>query len=173
MNYTQLYNTTDVKRVREKLLKEQEGQCALTGLEIPPKQAVLDHDHKSNYVRAVLHRQVNVMVGKIENAFDRYMAYWYPGSLADFLEDCMMYLDKEQPRDYLHPGWIKSTKAKFNKLNSRQKDYVLNKFNCPSGKNDTERKNLFSKLLLDKSLKYDTILQCLTEAKENYETNRN
>ncbi len=61
-----LYSVSDVKRVRELLLKEQGGLDLLTKLEIPCKMAVLDHKHDINqFVRGVLHRQCNVVLGKI------------------------------------------------------------------------------------------------------------
>ena len=61
-----LYTTKDVQKVREQLYKEQEGIDPITGLTIPEKQKVLDHDHSNHYVRAVLHRQTNAVLGKIE-----------------------------------------------------------------------------------------------------------
>jgi hypothetical protein len=38
MTTQDLYTVADVKRVRELLTKEQDNCCAITGLEIPPKQ---------------------------------------------------------------------------------------------------------------------------------------
>lgn len=161
---TQLYTATDVKKVRESLLKEQEGLCKLTGLEIPIKQACLDHDHKSNFVRGVLHRQSNAALGKAENIFTRYLSYWYPGTLSDFLRQAADYLEEEHPRDYLHPGWIKSVKTRFNKLNSKQKDSVLQLLNQPKGRNDVERKKIFAKAILDRLVSYETIVEYITKA---------
>ena len=62
-----LYTTKDVQKVREKLYEEQEGVDPITGLIIPANQKVLDHCHDSQFVRAVLHRQTNAVLGKIEN----------------------------------------------------------------------------------------------------------
>lgn len=161
---TQLYTAADVKKVRELILKKQNGYCALTKEIIPAKQAVLDHSHKSNYVRAVLHRQANAALGKIENLYVRYLSYWYNGTLPQFLRECAEYLEQDHAQDYLHPGWLKSIKTKFNKLNSRQKEFVLVYFGYSCGKNDKERKDIFAKLVLNRSLDYKTILAKIGEA---------
>lgn len=52
------------------LLKKQDNLCKLCGYEIDTKSSdgpVLDHDHKTGLVRAVLHRFCNSMLGKVEN----------------------------------------------------------------------------------------------------------
>ena len=64
--------TTEVKKVREELLRLQGGVCALTRYPLAPKDAVLDHDHKTGLTRAVLHRGVNALLGKLENNHARY-----------------------------------------------------------------------------------------------------
>ena len=72
-----LRSPKDVQQVREQLLKEQGGIDAITGLEIPPKQAVLDHCHETQFVRAVASRQSNAALGKLENVYARYLKWWY------------------------------------------------------------------------------------------------
>jgi len=57
----------DIKPLREQLLIEQGGLCAICHEHIDPGQAVLDHDHRSGYVRAVLHRGCNAFIGALEN----------------------------------------------------------------------------------------------------------
>jgi len=63
-----LYTTKDVARVRDKLKKEQNSIDPITRLEIPDKQAVLDHCHDSQFVRAVLHRQTNAVLGNMSKS---------------------------------------------------------------------------------------------------------
>jgi len=65
-----LYNAKDVREVREELY---DGVCELTGQKTDFKDTVLDHDHDTQAVRGVLHRQSNAMLGKIENNFKRYI----------------------------------------------------------------------------------------------------
>ena len=62
----------DVKSTRASLLEAQQYKCALCSLECSAEQAVLDHNHKEGYIRAVLHRGCNAVEGKVVNAMRRY-----------------------------------------------------------------------------------------------------
>lgn len=64
--------TSQIAAVRTKLLKEQGGRCALCRLPIPDGAAVLDHCHSSGFIRGVLHRSCNSLLGKLENNRKRY-----------------------------------------------------------------------------------------------------
>ena len=162
-----LYTTKDVQKVREKLYKEQECIDPITRLPIPEKQKVLDHDHSNHYVRAVLHRQTNAVLGKIENLWTRYLSYWYTGTLSDFLRGCADYIEKEHPKEYLHPAFIKSLQVQFNKLNEKQKQNVLLKFNEPNGCNGHQRKVIFKKFILKRTHSMNEILDVIKKEKDN------
>lgn len=158
-----LFTVQEVKEVREQLLEEQSGKDAITGLEIPQGKAVLDHCHKSQYVRGVLHRQSNAMLGKMENNFVRYMQYWYPKTLQEFLREMADYVEQKQDKRYLHPGWIAKSKTEFNKLSEKNKDALLQFMNLPTGKNSTERKEIFKDALLSRKVTFDDVLRALDE----------
>ena len=64
--------TTEVGNVRLQLLQAQAGNCALCRTPCTAAQAVLDHDHGTGAVRAVLHRGCNALLGKLENNAARY-----------------------------------------------------------------------------------------------------
>lgn len=64
--------TTQVKAYREKMLAEQGGVCALTHYPLAPGDAVLDHCHTTGFVRGVIHRGANSLLGKLENGYRRY-----------------------------------------------------------------------------------------------------
>jgi hypothetical protein len=139
----------------------------ITGLEIPPKQHVLDHSHDDNqYVRSVLHRQSNAALGKIENLYTRYLKYWYPYDLPTFLRQCADYLEREECKEYRHPGWIKKLGTLFNSLGESQKKNVLIKVGLDQGKNSVERKKLFKDLVLTKKHSYDTLRSLILSEKE-------
>lgn len=161
-----LYNATEVKKVRQVLLAKQKGLDALTGLPIPDKQEVLDHDHKTQYVRGVLHRQTNAVLGKLENLYIRYLSWWYSGSLSDFLRKAAEYIEKEHPKEYVHPGWIKSVTTQFRKLKSKDKDILLSKLGIAECKNDLQRVNAFKKYILQSRPSFDTIQSYLNKLKE-------
>ena len=63
---------SQIKGVRLDLLKRQGNRCALCGLDLPVEKAVLDHDHKTGYIRSALHRGCNSLLGKNENNYRRY-----------------------------------------------------------------------------------------------------
>lgn len=60
--------TTGVAPTRKRLLECQGGLCAICAEPLAEDKAVLDHDHRGGHVRAVLHRDCNIMLGKVENA---------------------------------------------------------------------------------------------------------
>jgi len=55
----------EIKPWRDSLLIEQEQCCALCG-ETIDSDPVLDHCHTTGYVRGVLHRGCNALLGKLE-----------------------------------------------------------------------------------------------------------
>lgn len=61
----------DIKPLREQYLSEQLGLCALCREPIDAGEAVLDHHHKSGYLRSVLHRGCNAYIGALENNMAR------------------------------------------------------------------------------------------------------
>ena len=162
-----LYTTKDVQKVREKLYEEQEGVDPITGLIIPANQKVLDHCHDSQFVRAVLHRQTNAVLGKIENLEMRYLSWWFDGTLSDFLRGCADYLEKEHPKEYLHPAFIRSLQVQFNKLNEKQKQNVLSHFSLEKGCNGNQRKVIFKKFILKRTHSMTEILDVIKKEKDN------
>lgn len=161
-----LYTVTDVKRVREQLYREQELCDALSGLELPPEKACLDHDHTSQYVRGVLHRNVNALAGVVENNYKRHLNSWWPYDLPTFLRMLADYLEKEPDTRYYHLGWIKRVTADYNKLNEAQKDQVLSDLCCNKGSNGKQRKEIFKTAVLDRSLGFKKIRDAINNVKE-------
>lgn len=165
-----LFTTKDTTRIRELLLKEQNGLDLITGLEIPPKQAVTDHKHDNEqFVRGILHRQTNASLGKLEGVWTRYLSYWYPYDLPTFLRQAADYIekfDKEPDKRFRHPNWQKKVKTKFNALNAKQQDKVLLALGSQQGKNVKERRDIFSKIVLDRNLGFDKISSVIDKVKE-------
>lgn len=160
-----LYSPKDVQVTRQKLLDDQDGVDPVTGLIIPCNQAVLDHDHGTQFVRAVLHRQTNTALGKLENMFPRYLSWWYTGTLSQFLRGCADYLDKTHPQDYVHPAFVKHLLVQFNKLTEGQKKNVLLHFNSPIGANGKQRKELFTKVIKRKEHGMQDFLTIISKEK--------
>lgn len=156
-----LYNPADTKAARIKLLAEQGGLDLVTGLPIPSGQAVLDHSHTTQFVRGVLHRQVNVFLGKIENSYVRYISWWYEGDLPMLLRQYADYLERGDNTDYVHPGWLKASQTQFNKLSEGSKKAVLASLGSEAGVNSTERKKLFQKALMTRNWTYQGVLDII------------
>lgn len=147
-----LYTTKDTTRVRELLLEEQQGLDLLTGLEIPKGKSVLDHQHFDElFVRGVLHRNCNSALGRIENTFTRDLSWWYPYSLSEFLRQAAIYLEREPDTRYRHNSFQKKLKTLFNALSASQQNKVLLSLGSIEGSNPAKRKELFSKIVLDRS----------------------
>lgn len=169
-----LYTASDIKRVREFLLAEQNNKCAALGIPIKPDRTpVLDHFHNDEQVvRGVLEREVNAFLGVIENANKRYLRYWIPTPLPEVLRALAGYLERSEAtpdRRFRHNGWLKKVKVWFNKLPAKKMDEVLLQLGSSPGKNLVDRKAKFAKVVLDRSLGYDTISQVIKSTKEKAE----
>ena len=160
-----LYTQADIKRIRQLLYEEQQGLCALTKLPVEFSSTHTDYAHDSEQlVRGVLHRAANMSLGKIENIAVRYL-YWYPYTLPEFLRQVADYLEKEKDTRYRHVDWQKRVRVMYNKLNAQQQNKVLTVLGSIEGGNVKSRKELFAKVVLDRNLGYNVIVE--TIEKEN------
>lgn len=89
----------DIKPLREQFLQEQLGLCALCKEPVSPEDAVLDHCHKTGYLRSVLHRGCNCYIGSMENNLARNKIT--PERLANILANFQTY--KHLTKPILHP----------------------------------------------------------------------
>ena len=89
----------DIKGLRDLYLQEQRGLCALCHEPVDPTEAVLDHCHKTGYLRAVLHRGCNAYIGHMENNLARNRIT--PSRLAMILANFEIYTKTH--RLVLHP----------------------------------------------------------------------
>lgn len=152
-----LYTIQDVSRVRQQLYQEQQQLCKLTGIQIERTEAVLDHNHSTQYVRGVLHRQANAVLGKIENLWTRYLGWWYNGTLSQFLRQCADYIDTKEDTRYLHPGWIRRVMIDFKKLPEAKKRMVLEAIGEKDGKNGLARNRAFQKAINSKKFTFEQL----------------
>ena len=104
MNASSRLKRNDLPALRSELHKAQGRSCALCGHKIRVADVVLDHDHKSGHVRGVLHRDCNVLLGKIENYVTRHgRRIADEGRLADALSGIMAYREDNYSDMPLHP----------------------------------------------------------------------
>lgn len=98
----QRLKSTQVKQQRIDMLVAQAGRCALCGETIEDGEtAVLDHDHKTGHVRAVLHRGCNAMLGHIEN--NRARNHLQGGRLGRMLRAVFDYIHRDYSANPLYP----------------------------------------------------------------------
>ena len=85
---------------RKDTLAKQGGKCALCQLPCSEAQAVGDHDHDTGFMRGVLHRSCNALLGKVENNYRRYGV----PNLAAFLHGTVRYL-QQPPHHVQYPTY--------------------------------------------------------------------
>lgn len=96
---------SEVKAYREERIIVQGGVCELCGLPLSINDAVLDHSHKYGWIRGVLHRGCNALLGKIENNYKRVGV----PDLEKFLACAWFYIAAGNkgplPEDVYHPSY--------------------------------------------------------------------
>ncbi len=158
-----LYNTADVKKVRELLYKEQKGIDPILKEYIDIKDSVCDHDHKTQHCRAALHRQTNAFEGLCFNAYNRCLAWLTDKPLPEILRNMADYLENDYSSKPHHNGWIKRVQTDFKKLKAVQQQFVLEKMKVNQGSNNTERLKIFTKALKSKQYSYDEIKEYICD----------
>ena len=156
----------DTKECRDRLLALQGHRDALTGLPLDSKDAVLDHDHQTQRIRSVLHRQINVMEGRIANSFTRYLQWWYPNDLPTFLRDLALYLEKDYSSNPYHIKWQDKVMTEFRKCNGKQQAFVCHCFGMQAGSNSKQRQLQMKKLLKSRAVTYGECLDEILHSKE-------
>lgn len=160
-----LYTPTEVKKIRDKLAKEQNNIDPI--LKEPFKETIAcDHDHTTQHVRAALNRNCNAFEGLVFNAHKRCLGWLTDKPLPVILRNLADYLEQDYSHNPYHPGWLKRVKTLFNQLSEKQKDKVLSDLGYEKGVNSKQRKEIFAKLVLDRKLGYDTIREAIQSAKE-------
>lgn len=104
---------TEVKELREKILKKQGYRCAICGKEITLENSVLDHQHKqrksdingengNGQIRGVLCQEDNLCEGKIWNSTGRFQGARTPQDRINWLRKLIEYYSKD-PYPFIHP----------------------------------------------------------------------
>lgn len=108
----------EIKQFRERTLDEQAGCCRLCGEHITV-DAVLDHDHATGYIRGVLHRGCNALLGKIENNMNRNRVDM--GRLAAISHNLIGYLTADPATELLHPTYKTPEERKMRAYKKKKK----------------------------------------------------
>lgn len=126
----------DLTEIRKKLHKEQNNICPILRQEFPVEDMVVDHQHMkagetigengAGLIRGVIHRQANVLEGKLINAFYRYGLHKFC-SPVEFLLNLAEYLKKDK-LPIVHPlESLKIRKRERKKLQKNSYNKLLKK----------------------------------------------
>jgi len=120
--------TSEIKKFRNELYEKQ-GKCDVLKIDIPNEKKVLDHIHSEHkyypqqgYCRGVIHSDINVLLGKIENQWNRTSKDLKDNfELDEILILLSDYIKKHKHKEDLiiHPREVKIKtimKSKYNKL---------------------------------------------------------
>lgn len=126
--------SSDVAEVRDAILEEQNGLCAICGEPIEDDDiAHLDHQHRlksseigldgGGLVRGVLHMNCNVFEGKIWNNSKRFGLH---DDLSGWLRNLADYLDRDNYPIIHHTEKPKEKKLKKSSYNKLKKTHIEN-----------------------------------------------
>ena len=162
MNETvDLFTPTDVKKVRELLLEEQDGKCLVVNQKVI--KGVLDHTHDSEqFVRGVISHGVNCYLGHLENNYIRHIKWQMDITLPDLLRLCADYLERPKDTRYRHPMARKKLLTTFRTLSEPRKRFVLSELGCTEGTNGKERVKCFEGFIKNNKTSFE-FLQLLFE----------
>lgn len=125
MTHEHKIKQSDVATLRSAKLSDQNGKCGICGHTVRKRDAALDHCHRSGRVRGVVHKDCNILLGKVENFTSRYGRRMITeGRLADFLDNCSWYMHRDYEHNPLH--WKHKTdedklRLKYKRLLRRSK----------------------------------------------------
>tara|TARA_R100001163_G_C5018250_1_gene161841 strand:+ start:451 stop:888 length:438 start_codon:yes stop_codon:yes gene_type:complete len=112
---------------------------------------VLDHDHESGQVRAVISSEANVFLGRIERAYKRLSKKAKHLSLADIIRKVADYID-DGCQDIIHPEGFRQLYKRFTRKKKLEQEKILLECgahlnNVKLCKNNLGRLNLYKTIL--------------------------
>lgn len=137
-----------IKSFREKLLKEQNYIDPITNEVITNGQ--MDHSHNINegYLRKVLTRESNMLLGKIENYYHRYLrGKNLPITLPDILRNIAIYLEQDYSKMPIHHKHINVLISRFSNLKKEEQELILKEKGLIPGVNNKIRCKQYRKLI--------------------------
>ncbi len=141
-----ILKSRDIKKLRDKYLKEQEGIDPITLLDI--QNPALDHDHSSTFIRGVLDRDSNQVLGKIESSIKR----WLNGvqiPIYDLLRRFADYLENNKSTEQIiHPKSVSLLVKRFNRMKSEDQDFILTEHGLDINGTKIEKTKRYRKYLM-------------------------
>lgn len=107
----------DIPIIRQELLEQQNFLCKICNQPLSPENSTLDHDHKTGYCRAVIHRSCNSLLGSIERGMKRFGIT--KEQLIGIGQNIGMYLEIQT--EHIHPVHISKQNKKLKRKSSQKK----------------------------------------------------
>lgn len=107
-------------------LKAQKGRCPLTGRAVTMATGVIDHDHDTGRIRAILTNGVNRAEGIINGAMNRWAGLLTKEEKIQFLRNLAYYYEKE-PLPYIYPTHKTDDERRIARNKKAAKAYKLKK----------------------------------------------
>lgn len=101
-------------KLREELLREQNGNCPILGE--PIKDPCLDHDHFEGRVRGVIGKKINLFEGQVTKLWGKHLADHTSISMSVALRNLADYLEKDNSCNKLHGGIIDDQKTALRRM---------------------------------------------------------
>lgn len=160
-----LYTAAEIKAFKEQQIEKQKGVDPILGIPFPKGNICQDHDHISQHCRGALHFQSNTFEGKVFNAYTRCLGWLVDIPLPVILRNLADYLEVDYTGNPYHSGFLEQLKIRFNKLSASQQNKVLIALGAIEGSNPAKRKELFSKVILDRSKGFMYIADVINQVK--------
>ena len=116
---------SEIKATRESMYRKQKGVCLLCGHKIVADYAVLDHCHHTGFVRAVIHSDCNILLGKVENYTSRNGKRMQTEKRVEgALENMYAYMSADYTDNPLHPKHMTANdklRRKYTRIRSKSK----------------------------------------------------
>lgn len=96
----------ELAKIKPKLLAEQNGVCIMCGEDLTrtkPVNQVIDHCHKTGYIRGVAHRGCNMLEGKIRQMMTRWGSCSTDKQMASKLSGFVKFFENPPVTAYIHP----------------------------------------------------------------------
>lgn len=129
----------DIPAYKQELFKKQNGICPLSKIQIQDvNKAHLDHDHiltssQAGRCRGLLIGQANVLEGRLKHQFKMSGLASHIDYLS-FLKNLIVYLEKDNSLNSIHPQLQTDLLKKFKKLTLKQmRETLLNEKISPQG----------------------------------------